>query len=118
MQSDNSSPCISQESLSSLPPNIPPMGDVFSITREDAAILAEYVEEFQEGDTDLRNTIIANVMAELFVLRPDTVPFNKVDASKVAIHIIIFKVIHMANILLRRSESGSTTIILSQRDSM
>jgi hypothetical protein len=60
------------------------MADVFSITREDAKILEEYVEEFQEGDTDLRNTVIANAMAELSALRPETVSFNKIEASKVS----------------------------------
>jgi hypothetical protein len=94
MQSDHGSPSPSQESPSSVAPNIPLVAEVFSVTREDAEILAEYVEEFQEGDADLRNTIIANVMAELCVLRPDTAPFNKVDASKVAVHIIICRATH------------------------
>ena len=41
------------------------MAEAFAITWEDARILEEYVEEFQEGDADLRSRIIANVMAEL-----------------------------------------------------
>jgi len=41
------------------------MAEAFAITWEDARILEEYVEEFQEGDADLRCRIIANVMAEL-----------------------------------------------------
>ena len=84
MQSDNDSQSPSQTSDAS-PPPISPMADVFSITRADAKILEEYVEEFQEGDADLRNTIIANAMAELSALRPEKVSFNKIEASKVSL---------------------------------
>ncbi len=71
------------------------MAEAFAITREDARILEEYVEEFQEGDADLRSRIIANVMAELCGLRSDTVPFDKVEASKVP-----FLVLKMENMEL------------------
>jgi hypothetical protein len=47
-------------------------------------ILEEYVNEFQEGDADLRNMIIANAMAELSALQPELDPFDKIDASKVS----------------------------------
>jgi hypothetical protein len=60
------------------------MAEVFALTREDAKILEEYVEEFQEGNADLRNTIVANAMAELSELHPETEPFNKIEASKVS----------------------------------
>jgi hypothetical protein len=83
MQSDTNSQSLSPTSDSS-PPPIPPTADIFSITREDAKLLEEYVEEFQGGDADLRNTIIANAMAELSALRPKTASFNKIEASKVS----------------------------------
>ncbi len=67
----------------------PPLPGGFSITREDAQILSEYVDEFQEGDANHRANIIANAMAALIVLRPDAEPFNKGEASKVkSAHII------------------------------
>jgi hypothetical protein len=94
MQSDNSSPSPSHESPLSIAPNVPPIPEGFSITREDAICLAEYLEDFQEGDTDLRNTIIANVMAQLCVLRPDKELFNKVEASKVTVHMLIYRAAH------------------------
>ncbi len=71
------------------------MAEAFAITWEDARILEEYLEEFQEVDADLWSRIIANVMAELCGLRSDTVPFNKVKASKVP-----FLVLKMENMEL------------------
>jgi hypothetical protein len=99
------------------PQTVPPVTEVFDITREDAHILEEYVEEFQEGDADLRNTIIANVMAELCALRPETFPFNKMEASKVPFHNIPSEA-NKANILFRRLESGSIITILSLCENM
>lgn len=92
MQSDNSSQSQSpsQESLTSASPTpsiVPPMADDFSITREDAKILGTYVEQFEEGNAELRNTIIANAMGELSELRPDGILFNKIEASKVSFQI-------------------------------
>jgi hypothetical protein len=103
MQSDNGSQSPSQESGTSVSP-VPPMVEVFAITREDATILKEYVEEFQEGDADLRNTIIANAMAELSALCPELEPFDKAEASKVS-HIKMLGV-QRADIPFRRLESG------------
>ena len=112
MQSDNGSPTPSGVSEDPIPQTVPPMIEVSNITREDALILEEYVKEFQEGDADLRNTIIANVMAEICALRPETLPFNKMEASKVSFHDIPSEE-NKANILLRRLESGSIITILS-----
>jgi hypothetical protein len=64
------------------------MVEAFYITREDAKILEEYIEQFEEGDNDLRTTIVANAMAELSGLHPETEPFDKIEASKVSGHTI------------------------------
>jgi hypothetical protein len=55
----------------------------FVITPQDADILQQYLEEFQEADTSLRNKIIERAMAALYQLRPANTPFNKKEASKV-----------------------------------
>lgn len=90
MESDTASKVDSSSPASSKHPNIPPT-DGFTITREDAKILSEYVEEFQDGDADMRTTIIANAMAELAVLREDGESFNKSVASKVRYaHIVLW----------------------------
>ncbi|KAN0125338.1 hypothetical protein V8E53_015595, partial [Lactarius tabidus] len=56
-------------------------GDIFSLTREDKELISEYLEEFGEGDVEMRSTIIENSMAELVMLRPAGTPFNKEQAS-------------------------------------
>ncbi len=53
MQSNNGSPSPSRELELSPPPTVPAMVEAFAITQEDARILEEYLEEFQEGDVDL-----------------------------------------------------------------
>jgi hypothetical protein len=83
MQSNDGSQSPSQESGVS-PSPVPPMVEAFSITRDDAEILQEYKEQFEEGDKDFRNTIVANAMAELCRRRSETEPFDKIDASKVS----------------------------------
>jgi hypothetical protein len=85
MQSDDGSQSLPRSQVHPSP--VPPMVEAFSITREDAKILEEYVEEFEEGDNDLRNTIVANAMAELSGLCPETEPFDKIEASKVSIYL-------------------------------
>ncbi len=89
MQSDNGSPFRSEGLEASIPPTILPVGDVFAITQQDASILEEYIDDFQEGNADVQNTIIANVMAELSGLHPETFAFNKVEASKVFLYIVM-----------------------------
>jgi hypothetical protein len=59
----------------------------FKITREDADILKGMVDEFQEADADVRNTIIAAAMAELYELRPADEPFNKLEVKAVCLSI-------------------------------
>jgi hypothetical protein len=87
MQFDNESNSSSEESEGCAPLTVPPTVETFSITQEDATILAEHLEEFENGDADVRTTIVANVMAELWLLRPETLPFDKIEASKVLVHI-------------------------------
>lgn len=87
MQSDDGSPSPSQQSEASLPLIAVPIVEGFSISREDALRLEEYVEEFQSGDTDVRTKIVAAAMAELCALRPASAPFNKAEASKVGPHL-------------------------------
>jgi hypothetical protein len=60
-----------------------PPANIFTLTREGTALLSEYIEEYQEGDGEMRTTIVANAMAELVLLRPPGSPFNKDEASKV-----------------------------------
>jgi hypothetical protein len=61
----------------------PPPTGVFTITREDSETLLEYIEEFQDSDSDMQSKIVANAMAALVMLRPSREPFNKGEASKV-----------------------------------
>jgi hypothetical protein len=117
MQSNYGSPSPSQQSEEPFPPNALPSSKEFVISREDANMLQEYVDAFQEGDADVRNTIIAAAMAELYSLHPPTVHFNKVEVSKVDFQCINI-LGTLANISSRRSESGFTIITLSLSDSM
>jgi hypothetical protein len=55
----------------------------FTITPQDTVILQQYLDEFQEADTNLRSKIIEKAMAELYQLRPVNTPFDKKEASKV-----------------------------------
>ncbi|KAI9428777.1 hypothetical protein H4582DRAFT_2066492 [Lactarius indigo] len=54
----------------------------FIITPEDADVLQEYLEEFQAADTSLRTRIIEKAMAQLYLLRPSSAPFDKKVATK------------------------------------
>ena len=57
--------------------------DGFKILEEDAGILQEYLQEFKEGDTALRIRVIEKVMAELYMLRPPSMPFDKLEVKEV-----------------------------------
>ena len=97
--------------------DLPPV-DVFTLTREDKALLSEYIEEFQEGDVDMRCTIVANAMAELVMLRPAGAPFNKDEASKVTAAPLISSYKDKLIYAYRKSENGFTTIMIGLRDNM
>jgi hypothetical protein len=90
MQDDEAPTSPSGESGAHTPLTVPPIKEVFTMTEEDVTILEEHLEEFSNGNADLRNTIVANVMAELVLLRPETFPFNKAEASKVRVHIVTY----------------------------
>ncbi|KAH9172395.1 hypothetical protein EDB89DRAFT_1906250 [Lactarius sanguifluus] len=45
-------------------------------------ILQEYLQEFQAADTSLRTRIIEKAMAQLYLLRPASAPFDKKVATK------------------------------------
>ncbi|KAH9010548.1 hypothetical protein EDB85DRAFT_2161146 [Lactarius pseudohatsudake] len=59
-----------------------PVKSGFSITPQDRDILQEYLQEFQEADTDDRTRIVEKAMAKVYHLRPVNTPFDKKDASK------------------------------------
>ena len=84
MQSSSDSQSSSQASGTPPPsPTLPSVDNEFSIDSDDAKILQEYLDKFQDGDTELRATIVANAMAELYDLRPEDAPFDKTKASQV-----------------------------------
>jgi hypothetical protein len=93
MQYDDDSPSPPQISVS-LPPTLAPAVESFSFTKDDANILREYLDDFKDGDVDLRRTIIANAMAEIAMLRPDDEPFDKADVTTVAIHVAMHIAAH------------------------
>ncbi|KAH8985230.1 hypothetical protein EDB86DRAFT_2833172 [Lactarius hatsudake] len=59
-----------------------PVKSGFSITPQDRDVLQEYLQEFQEADTDDRTRIVEKAMAKLYHLCPVNTPFDKKDASK------------------------------------
>jgi hypothetical protein len=71
----------------SFPPDAPSTVDAFIITQNDARALEKYVEEFQDGNADVRSRVVAAAMADLYMLRPETSPFNKAEANKVRLHL-------------------------------
>ena len=87
MQSSAGSQSPSQESGVSSPSVSPSPVDTGTITRDDAKILQEYLDDFQDGDVDLRSRIIANALADICELREETEPFDKDAFSKVSIYI-------------------------------
>jgi hypothetical protein len=90
MESDAAS-SVSSHSPTISDINEPPPSEVFVITKKDAEILSEYVDEFQDGNAEIRSKIIANAMAAMVMLRPPGEPFEKGEVSKVrAAHILLF----------------------------
>ncbi|KAH8985347.1 hypothetical protein EDB86DRAFT_2833150 [Lactarius hatsudake] len=59
-----------------------PVKSGFSITPQDRDVLQEYLQEFQEADTDDWTRIVEKAMAKLYHLHPVNTPFDKKDASK------------------------------------
>jgi hypothetical protein len=81
--SDDNSESQSGESEQQLSPIVPPIPEAFSITPEDADILMEHVKAFQEGNTELRNTLVQQMITELYKLRLSDFAFNKKEAGQV-----------------------------------
>ncbi|KAN0126221.1 hypothetical protein V8E53_015266 [Lactarius tabidus] len=65
-----------------------PVPTGFIITSADAAILQDYLDDFEHADTAAQATIVERAMAQLYMLCPPPppppphVPFDKVDAAK------------------------------------
>jgi hypothetical protein len=95
MQSDDGSLLASSRDGGSTVASTPPVAEGFTLTGEDTQILQEYLDQFQNGNIEDRTRIVANAMAELAVLRPDGVLFDKVLASKVGSYIITQRVIQL-----------------------
>ena len=112
--SDNHSQSLAHESE---PSTAPSLEETFSITREDAKILDDYLDEFQEGDADVRSAVVVTAMGEIALLQDEEAPFNKVDASRVSLHVadLMNSQIHISH---RKLGSGFIITILNQRDSM
>jgi hypothetical protein len=60
-----------------------PVPTGFIITSANAAILQDYLDDFEHADAAARATIVERAMAQLYMLRPPHTPFHKVDAAKV-----------------------------------
>jgi hypothetical protein len=88
MESDSTNSEISP-SLQNNSQDNSPLADVFVLTREDTGLLLEYVNKFEQGDLDMRSTIIANAMAELVMLQPAGALFDKDEATKVRSALLI-----------------------------
>lgn len=83
----------------------------FAITPQDSGILQEYLEEFQVVDTGVRTRMIERIVAELYLLWPANVSFDKMEASKVCgiySFIILFLIF-----CSRKYRNGSTTTTLA-----
>ena len=86
--------------------------DPLILTPQVINILKEYVEEFEQADTQLRKKILERAMGDIYRLRPGNSAFNKEEAR-----MVFFRTMHVCIGLLigidcRKSESGSTTTIL------
>jgi hypothetical protein len=55
----------------------------FSIAREDADILRQHLDEFQNADTDSRANVIQRAMAEVYQRHPPNTSFDKMEAGEV-----------------------------------
>src|SRR6266571_3848984 len=58
--------------------------DPLILTPQDINILKEYVEEFEQADTQLRKKILERAMGDIYRLRPGNSAFNKEEATQLA----------------------------------
>jgi hypothetical protein len=85
MQSANSSDSSSGEPEIPTGATLHPPTNGFKLTPEDANILNEYIDEFEQADTQMRNNILEKAMGELYRLRPGNSAFDKKEAKQVCI---------------------------------
>ncbi len=86
--------------------------DPLILTPQDINILREYVEEFEQADTQLRKKILERAMGDIYRIRPGNSAFNKEEARTVFIWTMHICIGLLIGIDCRKSESGSTTTIL------
>jgi hypothetical protein len=55
----------------------------FSIAKEDADILWQYLDEFQNADTGSHANVIQRAMAEVYQHHPPNASFDKMEVGKV-----------------------------------
>jgi hypothetical protein len=77
MSSANNSDSSSGEPEMPPGPAMNPPADGFRITTQDSSILKGYMNEFEQGDTPMRNKIIERAMGELYKLWPGNSSFDK-----------------------------------------
>jgi hypothetical protein len=89
-----------------------PIPTGFIITPTDSAILQEYLEDFEHANKAAQARIVQRAMAELYLLRPPHVAFDKAEAGQVTY--INVQLNHMmTTICFRKSGDGFTiTLIL------
>ncbi len=86
--------------------------DPLILTPQDINILREYVEEFEQADTQLRKKILERAMGDIYRIQPGNSAFNKEEARTVFIWTMHICIGLLIGIDCRKSESGSTTTIL------
>jgi hypothetical protein len=88
-------------------PNAQPMNPGFIVTKEDSAILEEYIVKFKAADTAGRTILIEEAMGRLYGQRPENAPFDKMDA-RTAGYTYILMLQHLT-VHFRRYRSGCIT---------
>jgi len=61
------------------------MNTGFVIGPNDKGVLKKYLNEFQDGDWDVRVEVVGKALGEIYRLRPDDTPFGKKEATEVCI---------------------------------
>jgi hypothetical protein len=79
----------------------------FSISKEDAEILRQYLDDFQNSETGGRAAIIQRAMAEVYQRYPPNPLFDKLEAGDVShrlfehqIHLFLYNVIENTEVVL------------------
>ena len=87
MQSNTDSGSVTgEQEIPSGPAKFPPANmTTFKVTPEDAEILTEYLDEFDESNTAAKRKILEKAMGDLYRLRPNDFIFDKREAKEVCI---------------------------------